>query len=284
MVRRGLAAGGLALVGLTVVAAAGGGCRGSAGEPALVFAAASLADVLTEAARELGAGRADMRFDFNFAGSNVLAQQILSGAPADLFLSADRRQVERLVAAGAVRADEVTPLAANRLVVVVPSGSRAGELSSPRELLRFRRLALADPEAVPAGLYARAWLEREGLWDELAPRVVPALDVRAALAAVAAGSLEAGVVYASDARTADRVEVVYRVPPERAGPIEYVAAPIAGRGGGPAGELLAFLGGPAGRALLRRHGFEPPGGGGSALGHEAPGDAAHDGPGVSGGG
>jgi len=254
-----------AALGLAVSAAAAGGCAARTDEPALVFAAASLADVLTEGVGELRADRPDLRIDLNLAGSSVLAEQVLAGAPADLFVSADRRQMERLVAAGKVRPDEVEEIATNRLVVVVPAAGGAGGaapavLAGPRDLLGFRRLALADPEAVPAGVYARAWLEREGLWDELAPRVVPALDVRAALAAVAAGHLEAGIVYATDVRTTGRVAVVYRVPPERAPPIEYVAAPIAGRGagGGAAAELLAFLRGPEGRALLRRHGFEPP--------------------------
>jgi len=255
---------GVAALGLAVSAAAvGGGCAREAGEPALVFAAASLADVLTEAAGEIGAGRPGGRIAFNFAGSNVLAEQILAGAPAALFLSADRRQVERLVAAGKVRREDAVTFAGNALVVVVPAadGDRgpAGErLAAPDELLRFRRLALADPQAVPAGVYAREWLEREGLWEGLAPRVVPALDARAALAAVAAGHLDAGIVYATDAGSTDRVQVVYRVPPERAPAIEYVAAPLAGRGGGAAGELLAFLRGPDGRTLLRRHGFDPP--------------------------
>ena len=256
-------------LGLAVSGVALGACGGRAPEPDLVFAAASLADVLTEAAGELRDGRPGAQVDFNFAGSSVLAEQILAGAPADLFLSADRRQMDRLVAAGTVRRDEVLPVAGNGLVVVAPAagGARApaGErFGAPRELLRFRRLALADPAAVPAGVYAREWLEREGLWDELAPRVVPALDARAALAAVAAGHLDAGIVYATDARSTDRVRVIYRVPPERSPPIEYVAAPLAGRGGGEgADELLAFLRGPEGRALLRRHGFEPPAAGGA---------------------
>lgn len=245
------------VVGLAVSGAVAGCRAGHADAPGLVFAAASLADVLEEAVGELGGGAPDRRVELNLAGSNVLAEQILAGAPADLFVSADRRQVERLVAAGKVRSGETSVLATNGLVVVVPSGGGAAPLSSPRDLLGFRRLALADPAAVPAGVYAREWLEREGLWDTLAARVVPSLDARAALAAVAGGHLEAGIVYATDALSTDRVRVVYRVPAERAPPIEYVVAPIAGREGGAAGELAAFLRGPAGQAVFRRHGFGP---------------------------
>ncbi|MGD2115063.1 MAG: molybdate ABC transporter substrate-binding protein, partial [Acidobacteriota bacterium] len=145
----------------------------------------------------------------------------------------------------------------NSLVVVVPEGADA-EIRGPRDLLAFDRIALPDPEAVPAGVYARRWLEAEGLWTELEPRVVPALDVRANLAAVASGGLPAGVVYATDAAVSDRVEVVYRVPgpPAGSGPeIVYWAAPVTGGDREAAGRFLAFLQAPEAGEVFRRFGF-----------------------------
>ncbi|HUF77959.1 MAG TPA: molybdate ABC transporter substrate-binding protein, partial [Thermoanaerobaculia bacterium] len=176
------------------------GCGGER-EPLLVFAAASLADALEEAGAAWEEGHPDTPVAFNFNSSNDLARQIAAGAPAGLFLSADR---ERLVAAGRADLTAAVALLGNELVVVAPAGSGTS-VAGARGLLAFDRLGLADPEAVPAGVYARDWLEAEGVWDELSDRVVPALDVRANLAAVASGSVPAGVVYATDAGTSDRV-------------------------------------------------------------------------------
>jgi molybdate transport system substrate-binding protein len=232
------------------------GCHHGAPPPAplAVFAAASLADAMGEvgqAWRQAGGGPVE----FNFAGSSTLAQQIAAGAPADLFLSANWAQLER---AGRSRPADRLELLGNSLVVVIPASAGGQPLSGPRQLLGFERLALADPEAVPAGVYARLWLEREGLWAQLSGRVVPALDVRAALASVASGSLPAGVVYATDAAGERRVTVVYRVPPERGPAVRYWAAPIAD---GPApvaarDAFFTFLRSPAAGELFRRHGFQ----------------------------
>lgn len=148
-----------------------------------VFAAASLTDVLTEIGktyeRETGT-----RVVFNFAGSNVLARQIESGAPADLFLSADERTMNRV---GTI---ERASVLSNRLVLI--------GASSPREL-PGKKVALADPASVPAGVYARDYLTRVGLWEQLAPQVIPTENVRAAVAAVQSGNADAAIVYATDA-------------------------------------------------------------------------------------
>ena len=261
------------LVTALAVGCTGGGPEREPEEATTVYAAASLADVLEEQAEVFRGRHPDAWIDFNFGGSNLLAQQIVHGAPADLFIAADRRQVELLVEEGRVRPETVVPLLGNRLVVVVPAGDTvagdtvAGDtvtLDAPRGLLAYRRLAIADPQAVPAGGYARQWLQGEGLWDELEARVVPALDVRAALAAVASGNLPAGIVYATDAATSDAVAVAYEVP-DGAGPgIRYHAAPVAPPGGGAdhaAGPFLAFLRSPAAAEVFRRHGFQPLGAG-----------------------
>jgi molybdate transport system substrate-binding protein len=219
----------------------------------LVFAAASLSDALTEIGRAYEAGGGG-KVSFNFAASNDLARQIEAGAPAAIFVSANRAQAERLEKSGKVRPGESFALLGNSLVVVVPRDSSTAALSGPKGLLAFERLSVADPEAVPAGVYAKAWLTREGVWAKLAPKVVPALDVRAALAAVAAGNLPAGIVYATDAVSSDKVKVVFRVPAEATPDLRYYAAPVA-PGSPAAAAFLAFLKGPKARAVFARYGF-----------------------------
>jgi molybdate transport system substrate-binding protein len=225
----------------------------------LVFAAASLSDVLQEVDSSWRAAGGDPT-RFNFAGSNELARQILAGAPADLFLSADRAQVDRLVEAGLALPGEITELLANELVVI---GSESGPASfaSARDLLAVERLALADPRGVPAGVYAKQWLEKLGLWTELEARVVPALDVRAALQAVASGDVDAGIVYATDVNApgaSGRVRVLLHVESTdpAAPPVRYYLCALRARGDA-AGEFAAFLRGEQASAIFARAGFEP---------------------------
>lgn len=224
--------------------------------PLQVFGAASLSDALVEvaAAFEAAGGPA---VELNLAGSNALARQIVAGAPADFFVSADAEQMKVVEAAGRVRRQDVSDLLGNRLVVVVPASSTAGPLADASGLEAFDRLALADPVAVPAGVYAQRWLEGRGLWPELEGRVVPTADVRAALAAVAGGHLPAGIVYATDAASESGVRVVYEVPEAEAPPIRYQAAPIIGAPAAAASaiaEWQRFLRGAA-VPIFERHGF-----------------------------
>lgn len=220
-----------------------------------VLAAVSLSDAL----EEIGARffqQTCVELHFNFGASNDLARQIAAGAPADVFLAADDHQAMRVVAAGRAHANERVELVGNTLVVVVPADSVTRELSSPRDLLRFDRLAMADPAGVPLGVYAKTWLEGETLWSELASRVVPMLDARATVAAVASGSLPAGIVYATDAAASPRLRVIYRVPPDRGPRVRYVAVPISDRRETTRVEsFLRFLRGSEARAIFERHGF-----------------------------
>lgn len=226
----------------------------------LVFAAASLSDALTEAGKAYEAeGGGPVRF--NFAASNDLARQIAAGAPAAVFVSANQAQMENLEKAGKVRAGDAFALLGNSLVVIEPREGKGRPVGSARDLLGFERLSLADPAAVPAGVYAKTWLEHEGVWAQLSSKVVPALDVRAALAAVAAGNLPVGIVYATDAVSSNRVRVVYRVPAGATPGLRYFAAPVAPRSPA-AAAFAAFLKGPKARAIFARYGFTPlaPGG------------------------
>jgi molybdate transport system substrate-binding protein len=221
----------------------------------LVFAAASLTDALGE----IGAGfeaRTGMRVLFSFAGSNALARQIQAGAPADVFVSANLDRMDELEKGGLVRPQDRVDLLSNRLAVVVAACSKLA-MSRPQDLERAHRLALGDPEAVPAGIYARRWLEAVGLWGVLRERVVPTLDVRAALAAVESGAADVGIVYRTDAMTSRRVRVTLEVPPDEAPPIVYPAAVLASSKTSEAREFLDYLQSAEARAVFTRLGFEP---------------------------
>ena len=116
-----------------------------------------------------------------------------------------------------MRPEDREDLLSNRLVVVVPAAAAASSMTA-EDLAGVRRLALGDPRAVPAGIYARRWLERRGLWERVRDRVVPTLDVRAALAAVESGNVDAGIVYRTDAAISKRVRVALEVPAGRGPP------------------------------------------------------------------
>jgi molybdate transport system substrate-binding protein len=218
-----------------------------------VFAAASLAEALEEAARgyEQASGN---KVVLNVGGSNDLARQIVAGAAADLFFSADRAQMDMVENAGLVRRADRVELLSNLLVVLVPAAA-ATRIASPSDLTQLRRIAVADPEAVPAGVYARTYLESLGLWAALRPRVIPTLNVRAALAAVESGNVDAGIVYRTDAALSRRVRVAFTVPREHGPNIAYVLAPLASSRKPATVELARRLAGPEARAVFEKHGF-----------------------------
>ena len=198
--------------------------------------------------------------ELNLAGSSTLAAQILAGAPVDLFISADERQMDRVAADALVDGNTGVVLLSNRLAVVVPAGAPAppggaGGLRAPG----FRRIAIGDPAGVPAGVYARCYLASLGLWDALAPRVVPTRSVRAALAVVEAGEADAGIVYRTDARSSDEVAVAFEVAEDEGPAIAYPAAVLTGAPN-PAGaaRFLAHLQLPAAREAFRQAGFIVP--------------------------
>ncbi len=223
-------------------------------EKVLVFAAASTTNALQDVGRAF-TKETGHAVEFAFGASSDLARQAVAGAPADVFLSADTAKLDQVEKAGLLQPGTRVELLSNRLVVVVPTGSKL-QLRAPADLKGVKRLALADPAAVPAGLYAKAWLERQGLWKELAPRVVPALDVRAALSAVEAGRVEAGVVYATDAALSKRVRVALTVPEGEGPRIVYpLAALTRGKAPEAARAFVRFLQGDAARRVFEQQGF-----------------------------
>ncbi len=230
-----------------------------AGE-ALVFAAASTTEALNEAAAAFAAaGGGQVRGVF--AGSSLLAKQIENGAPADLYLSANPAWMDYLLEGGYIAAATRRDLLANRLVVIAPASRSAGDLDVETGLiaaLGAGRLAMGDPDHVPAGIYARQALEAMGLWPALADRLIRTADVRVALHFVARGEADLGIVYASDAIAFDGVRVVGEIDSAHHAPICYPVALVAGRGNDTARQFLEFLVTPQMAALFRRYGFGLP--------------------------
>jgi molybdate transport system substrate-binding protein len=193
--------------------------------PLTVSAATSLTDVMEALApMHVRSGGAPVRF--NFGPSNALARQIARGAPVDLFVSADESQMEVAAAAGAIDPGSRVNLLSNRLAIVTGRVTPV-RLSSLDALAGagVRRIAIGDPAAVPAGVYARQYLQARGLWDTLRPRLVPVSNVRAAIAAVENGSVEAAIVYESDT-VRSRVDVAFVVSGVDAPRILYPAAVV----------------------------------------------------------
>lgn len=221
-----------------------------------VFAAASLADSLKEIAAAYEKRSGD-RIVFNFAASSLLARQIQKGAPADIFFSADEVRMDGLEKEGLIDANTRRSRLGNTLVVVVPSDG-GPPLSNPRELAeaRVKRIAIADPEVVPAGVYARLWLEKIQLWPVIQPKVVPTENVRAALAAVESGNVEAGIVYKTDAAISRRVKVVYEVPAKDGPDISYPVAIVKeSKQPAAAKRLLVYLESVEAGNIFRNYGF-----------------------------
>jgi molybdate transport system substrate-binding protein len=221
-----------------------------------VSAAASVQDALRETAgeyRRLHPRAA--KVDFNFGASGALARQIEEGAPVDVFFSAAPQPMDQLEAKGLLLAGTRRDLLRNEIVLIVPSsgpGLTFASLAGPA----VRQIALGDPASVPAGNYGRQVLTHFGVWDHVQRRLVLAKDVRQVLAYVATGNVEAGIVYATDARQSADVKVAAVAPDSSHAPVVYPAAGIsATRDAAAVREFLAFLQGPAARAIFTAHGF-----------------------------
>jgi molybdate transport system substrate-binding protein len=189
-----------------------------------VFAAASLTDSL----KQIGADyqeQTGQKVAFNFEASSMLARQIEQGAPADIFFSADETQMDRLAAKDLIDSSTRRDRLGNTLVIVVPAGGSL-EINSANDLTNalVAKIALADPKAVPAGVYAKAYLQKLQIWEVIQPKVVPTENVRGALAAVASGNVDAGMVYKTDAAISKKVKIAYEVSGTDAPDIRYPMA------------------------------------------------------------
>ena len=219
-----------------------------------VFAAASLTDALKEIAPEYEKATGD-KLVLNLGASSTLARQIQEGAPADLFLSADEEKMNGLEKRKLLLPGTRKSVLSNTLVVVVPADSKL-KISGPADLAAVRVLALAEPQTVPAGIYAKEYLKSKGLWSKVIDRVIPTENVRAALAAVESGNADAGIVYKTDAGISKKVKIAYEVPKAESPEISYPFAVLAASERKEAArKLLDYLHSPAGLAVFRKHGF-----------------------------
>jgi molybdate transport system substrate-binding protein len=229
-------------------------------ERLLVFAAASLKNAMDDVTQAYEAGQ-DVDVRVSYAGSSTLARQIEQGAPADLYVSANQAWMDRLEDDALVRANSRFDLLRNRLVLVAPKDSTQALALSPDidlagALGDGRYLAMANTDAVPAGIYGRQALQHLGLWQGLQGRIAQADDVRAALALVARGETPLGIVYASDAVAEEDVRVVDTFADDSHDPIVYPAAILAGVDNPQAKALLRFMRQHQARAIFERWGFD----------------------------
>ncbi|WP_421860673.1 molybdate ABC transporter substrate-binding protein [Parvibaculum sp.] len=229
-------------------------------EPVSIFAAASTTDAVTGIAQAFEA-KTGCKVTAVFAGSSILAKQIEAGAPASIFLSANESWMDELEKENLVMPGTRSDLLANELVLVVQKGQKLDfsfdEDTDLAAALAGERLAIANPDGVPAGIYAKQALTQMGLWDGVVTSIVAAEDVRAALVWVARGEARAGIVYRTDARISPDVEIAAAVPEETHDPVRYPVALVAGRANETARDFLAYLRGPAGARVFAEYGFTP---------------------------
>jgi len=262
----------LLLAGIAAGFMTAGVTEARAGEPIVVFAAASLRNVLDDMIADwhrAGGGKAVV----SYAGTSALARQIEQGAPADILISADEQWMQYLVDNDAVAAGSVEVFARNRVVLIAPttdarvagaSGKDAVVLDASFPLQQLLgangRFAMANPSHVPAGRYGKAALQSAGLFELASPHLTRSANVRLALALVARGECPVGLVYASDAHAEPAVRIIGRFQPETSPPVIYPAALIkhANTSKGKAAALLTWLLDPARGEYLQRHGLLVP--------------------------
>lgn len=228
----------------------------------LVLAASSLQEAMEEAGKAWAA-QGHPAPVMSFAATSALARQIEAGAPADLFVAADEEWMDKLAAKGLIQARSRRSFLTNRLVIVAAKDSTTTLAIGPgmaltQELTQAPgggRLALADPESVPAGKYAKAALVHFGVWDSVKNHIASGENVRAALALVERGQSPLGIVYETDARASARVRVVGVFPDGSHPPITYPLALLASSSLGDAAAFREFLLSADGTAIFRRHGF-----------------------------
>ncbi|WP_306145912.1 molybdate ABC transporter substrate-binding protein [Roseibium sp. MMSF_3412] len=221
-----------------------------------VFAAASMREAMERIASEFES-ETGMRVVFSFAGTGTLARQVEAGAPADLFISADSDWMDYVAENGGVEPASVRQIASNKLVLAGPKESPALGLNAA-EIAGFldgQRLAMADPDTVPAGRYGKAALENLGLWQSVSGQLAPMENVRVALASVARGDTPLGLVYRTDAQIEPNVAILATFPDTSHPEIRYLAAVTEVSSNPAADPFLEFLTGPDAQEILQSLGF-----------------------------
>ena len=247
-----------AIMALCAALAAAGSAGAHAGD-LVVSAASSLTNAFREVAQGYEKEHAGTRVILNLGASDVLLQQILKGAPADVFASADQQAMDKAVKANAVRPATRVDFAANQIVLIVPTDSQAG-IAALKDLVRddVKRIAYGNPASVPVGRYTRGALQAAGLWEAVQAKSVLAQNVRQSLDYVARGEVDAGFVFATDAAIMPgKVTVVARVPSQT--PVTYpIAVTARDAAAAEAERFVAYVLSPAGQAILSRYGFQKP--------------------------
>jgi molybdate transport system substrate-binding protein len=223
-----------------------------------VFAAASLKEALDEQARQFESSTGN-KVTVSYGASNALAKQIEAGAPADLFISADLDWMDYLAEHHLLAPNTRFNLLRNTLVLIAPSSSQATLKIAPNfglaAALGTEKLAMANPDSVPAGIYGKSALEKLGVWASVEKQVVRAENVRAALLLVARGEAPFGIVYATDARSDRAVRIVDTFPTDSYPEIVYPAALLASSKSAAAKPFLEYLRSVPARPIWERYGF-----------------------------
>ena len=224
-----------------------------------VFAAASLRNALDEA-DAVFTKTTGIAVTASYEASSSLARQIEQGAPADVFISADLRWMDYAAARKLIRPDTRMNLLGNKLVLIAPKTSKLDHVDigpgfDIAKLAGDGRIAIADVKAVPAGLYAKAALEKLGAWQAAEPKLAMAANVRAALAFVARGETPIGIVYETDAKVEPNVKIVGRFPDSSYPPVTYPVAATAASRSPVTAAYLAFLRTNAAKAIFEKYGF-----------------------------
>lgn len=229
---------------------------GCSSEELVIFGAMSLTDALTEISQGFGTEQ-NVKVYCNFAGSSTLQRQIEKGAPADVFISASPKQMAALQRKGLIDENTRRTILNNRLVLVAPVNSPLS--ITDVELLAqdsIRRIAIGEPNSVPAGIYGREALTHWGVWDAVQPKLIPSADVRSTLVHVESGEVNVGIVYQTDASISKKVSTVYQFPDSSHSPIVYPAAVLRNTGHQVLAQaFLDYLQTPDVATIFEKHGF-----------------------------
>lgn len=246
------------VVSLALVVGGGAGSFAQEPERILVFAASSLKDVLEDAGAQFDQSH-NTKTEFSFGGSQTITRHVVAGAPADVLVTADDAWMAYAVKNGVLLDDSVVELASNGLVLVGSDalGAEAVELNAEvlQAALADGRLAMGEPETVPAGRYGKEALSNLSLWESVAHQVAPMENVRIALAAAARGEVPLALVYSSDAKVEHGVRVLAEIPQDSHRAIVIPGALTAGHSKASEG-FMEFLQSAEGRKIFQAHGFK----------------------------
>ncbi|MWN05751.1 molybdate ABC transporter substrate-binding protein [Gilliamella sp. Pas-s95] len=227
----------------------------SAAEKITVFAAASLTNAIQDVATAYKAEHKDVDIVFSFASSSVLAKQIEQGAPADIFMSADQKWMTYLIEHNIAKNKQ--DLLKNGLVLIAPKSSPLDNVLINNNtnwqaiLPKDERIAIGDPDHVPAGLYAKESLSNLGVFDKLLPQFAPASNVRDALMLVEHNEAALGIVYSTDAKVSDKVKIIGAFPADTFRSIEYPITLLNLK----ASDFYQYLNSPQAKAIFEKYGF-----------------------------